>query len=233
MNDPGHIKDKKVKTVVGVVIVLWLALVLILGGVGAFSRGPGAVPLPILAGFLIPIVVFLVAFWTVSPFRDFVMSIDLPVMAGIQAWRFAGLGFIALYAYGVLPGQFAWPAGLGDMTIGVTAPLVIYALRRRPAFAASGLFWAWNLFGMLDLVVAVSLGGLSAVLGTGLSAEITTFPMGTMPLVLIPAFLVPMFLMLHIVSLLQARRLATAGKGVCSWTEPTFRCEPLEATPRA
>jgi hypothetical protein len=161
------------------------------------------------------------------------MSADLPVIAGIQAWRFAGLGFIALYAYGVLPGLFAWPAGIGDMAIGVTAPLVVYALRRRPTFATSALFWVWNLFGMLDLVVAVTLGGLSAVRGIGLSAEITTFPMGTMPLVLIPAFLVPLFLMLHIISLLQARRLATAGKEVCSWTEPTFRCEPVEAMPGA
>jgi hypothetical protein len=59
------------------------------------------------------------------------------------------------------------------------------------------------------------------IIGIGISEEITTFPMGTMPLVLIPAFLVPVFLMLHIVSLLQARRLAMAGKGVCSWTEPT------------
>jgi hypothetical protein len=171
-------------------------------------------PLPILAGVLAPILVFLIAFWTVSPFRNFVMSIDLSVMAGIQSWRFAGLGFIALYAYGVLPGLFAWPAGLGDMAIGITAPLVILALKRHPAFAAGRLFWIWNLFGMLDLVVAVSLGALSAVLGIGISAGIATFPMGTMPLVLIPTFLVPLFLMLHLASLLQARRLVAAGKGM-------------------
>ncbi len=232
MNDSEHITDKRVGAVVGALLLLWLMVVLILGTDDAFARGPGAVPLPILAGFLTPIIVFLIAFWTVGPFHDFVMSIDLPIMAGIQAWRFAGLGFIALYTYGVLPGLFAWPAGLGDMAIGVTAPLVIFALRRRPAFAASGLFWIWNLFGMLDLVVAVSLGALSAVLGIGISTEITTFPMSRMPLVLIPAFLVPLFLMLHIASLLQARRIAVAGKA-CIWTEPTFRCEPVEAMHRA
>jgi len=37
---------------------------------------------------LAPILVFIVAFWMAGPFRDFVMSVDLPVMAGIQAWRF-------------------------------------------------------------------------------------------------------------------------------------------------
>jgi hypothetical protein len=232
MNDSEHVTDRRVKIAVGTVVLLWLVLAFMLGADDAFVGGQGALPLPILVGVLAPILVFLIGFWTASPFRDFVMSIDLPVMAGVQAWRFAGLGFIALYAYGVLPGLFAWPAGLGDMAIGITAPLVIFALRRRPAFAASRLFWIWNLFGILDLVVAVSLGALSAVLGIGISAEITTFPMGTMPLVLIPTFLVPLFIMLHLASLFQARRLAAAGR-VCSWTEPTFRCEPVEAMHRA
>ena len=228
MNDAQHVIDKRVTTIVGAVLLLWLVVVLILGANDAFSGGPGALPLPILAGLLTPILVFLVAYWKVGGFRDFVISVDLPVMAGIQAWRFAGLGFIALYAYGVLPGLFAWPAGLGDMAIGITAPLIIYALRRRPAFATSVLFWVWNLFGMLDLVNAVTLGALSSVLGIGISAEITAFPMGKMPLVLIPTFLVPLFLMLHVASLFQARRMVTAGR-VCRWTEPTLQCEPVKA----
>jgi hypothetical protein len=228
MTDSESITHKSVKIIVGTVLSLWLVLVLVIGANDGFARGPGELPLPILAGLLTPILAFLVAFWAVGPFHDLVMSIDLPVMAGIQAWRFGGLGFIALYAYGVLPGLFAWPAGLGDMTIGVTAPLVILALRRQPAFAGGRLFWAWNLLGILDLVVAVSLGATSAVLGIGLSAEITNFPMGSMPLVIVPAFLVPLFLMLHLASLFQARRLVTTGK-VCRWTEPTFQCEPVEA----
>jgi hypothetical protein len=114
----------------------------------------------------------------------------------------------------------------------VLLPLVIVALRRQPAFAAGRLFWFWNLLGILDLVVAVILGALSSVLGIGISTEITTFPMGQLPLVLVPTFLVPVFVMLHLASLLQARRLVVAGR-VCSWTEPTIRCEPVEAMHRA
>jgi hypothetical protein len=226
MNGSEHTADKRVKTIVGAVLLLWLVLALILGANEAFVREPGVLPLPILAGVLVPILVFLVAFWTSGSFHDFVMSVDLPVVAGIQAWRFAGLGFIALYVYGILPGLFALPAGLGDMAIGVTAPLVALALRRQPAFAAGRLFRVWNLLGILDLVVAVSLGGLSSVLGFGISDAITTFPMAQMPLVLIPAFLVPLFLMLHITSLLQAVRLKETGR-VCNWTEPTIQCGPI------
>jgi hypothetical protein len=232
MNDSEHVMDKRVGTIVGVVLLLWLGLVFILGGNDAFAREPGELPLPILAGWLTPLILFSLAFWTVGPFRDFVMSMDLSVMAGIQAWRFAGLGFIALYVYGVLPGLFAWPAGLGDMAIGVTAPFVILALKRHPAFAAGKLFWAWNLLGVLDLVVAVSLGALSAALGIGISAQVVSFPMAKLPLVIIPTFLVPLFLMLHFASFLQARRLAVAGRA-CSWTEPTIRCEPVGAMHRA
>ncbi len=220
--------EKRVKTIVGAGLLLWLVLAYILGANEAFMRAPGALPLPILAGVLTPILVFLVAFWAVGPFRDFVMSMDLPVIAGIQAWRFGGLGFIALYAYGVLPGLFAWPAGLGDMAIGLTAPLVILALRRHPSFAAGRLFQVWNLLGILDLIVAVGLGATSAVLGFGISAEITTFPMGVLPLVLVPTFLVPLFLILHLASLLQARRMVAAERG-CGWTEPALRCEPVDA----
>ena len=221
-------KEKKVKTMVGAALLLWVLLVSILGANDGFVGAPGALPLPILAGLLTPILVFLVAFWAVGPFRDLVLSLDLPAMAGIQAWRFGGLGFIALYAYGVLPGLFAWPAGLGDMAIGFTAPFVILALRRQPAFAAGRLFQVWNLLGILDLIVAVGLGATSAMLGIGISAEIRTFPMGVFPLVLVPAFLVPLFLMLHLVSLLQARQMAVARR-VCGWTEGATRCEPMEA----
>ncbi len=231
MDDSDHVKDRRIKTIVGAVLLFWLVLAFFLGARDAFVRAPGALPLPILGGFLTPILVFLVAFWTVGPFRDFVMSIDLPVIAGIQAWRFGGLAFIALYAYGILPGLFAWPAGLGDIAIGVTAPLVILALRRHPSFAAGRLFQAWNLLGILDLIVAVSLGGMSAVLGIGISAEITAFPMAVLPLVLIPTFLVPLFLILHLASLLQARRMVVAGK-VCGWTEPAMQCEPVGAIHR-
>lgn len=224
--------DKKVKTIVGMAMLLWLVLAYILGANNSFAGAPGALPFPILAGLLAPIVVFLIAFRRISLFHDFVMSIDLPTMAGIQAWRLGGLGFLALYAYGILPGLFAWPAGLGDMAIGLTAPLVILALRRRPAFAVGRLFLAWNLLGMLDLIVAVGLGATSAVLGIGISAEITTFPMGVLPLVLVPTFLVPLFLMLHLAALLQAGQMAVTGR-VCGWAESTIRCEPIEALHKA
>ena len=203
--------DPRVTLVVAVVLAIWLALVFLLGAGGAFARPPGALPLPILIGVTTPIIAFLAAFWVLGAFRDFVLAVDLRLVTGIQAWRFAGLGFLALYAHGVLPGLFAWPAGLGDIAIGVTAPWVILALIRRPSFAASKPFVVWNLLGVLDLVVAVGTGALSSGLALGVAGEVTTGPMAQLPLVLIPGYLVPVFIMLHLTALFQARRLAASG----------------------
>src|SRR5258708_6580371 len=118
-----------------------------------------------------------------------------------------GFGFLALYTYGVLPGVFAWPAGLGDMAIGVTAPLMLASLLRRPNFAASKSFVAWNLSGILDLTVAVSIGALVPLLAPNFYGAVTTAPMAHLPLVLVPTYLVPTFLMLHLTALFQSRRL--------------------------
>ncbi|MEW6530981.1 MAG: hypothetical protein AB1473_09110 [Thermodesulfobacteriota bacterium] len=188
---------------VGCVLAVWLALVFILGAIGGFVRPPGTVPIPIVLAVATPIIVFLAAFAKSPAFHDFVLVADPRLMAGIQAWRFAGLGFLALYAEGVLPGFFAWPAGLGDIAIGVTAPWIILALIQRPEFKRSFLYVIWNLFGILDLIVAVSTGALSSGLAPGLAGPITTAPMAHLPLVLIPAFLVPIFIMLHLAALFQ------------------------------
>ncbi|HET8563561.1 MAG TPA: hypothetical protein VFM35_06795 [Candidatus Binatia bacterium] len=197
-----------VTSIVAVVLGTWLAFVFILGTDGAFVRPPGALPLPILVAVTVPIIVFLITFRFSPSFHAFVLSLDLRLATVIQAWRFAGLGFLALYAYGVLPGLFAWPAGVGDIAIGVTAPWIVLALIRQPNFVASPVFTIWNLLGILDLVVAVGTGALSSALATGVAGEVTTAPMAQLPLLLIPAYLVPIFVMLHLAALFQARRLA-------------------------
>jgi len=193
---------------VAAALAAWFASVVLLGASGAYVSPPGTVPVPIAIAVAAPIALFLVALRASRPFREFALAADGRLMLGIQAWRFAGLGFLALHAHGVLPGMFAWPAGLGDIAIGATAPWLLVALIREPRFAASRTFVAWNLLGVLDLVVAVGTGALGSALATGVAGEVTTGPMARLPLVLIPAFFVPIFVMLHIVALMQARRLA-------------------------
>ena len=197
----------RVRIAVAIGLAVWLTLILSLGAVGAFVAPPGTPPLPIAIGVAAPLMLFFAWLRLSQSFREFALSLDLRLIAGMQAWRWAGLGFLSLYAYKVLPAVFALPAGLGDMAIGVTAPWIILALVRQPGFAARSAFIRWNVLGILDLLIAVSIGTVSALFATGAPGEISTAPMATLPLLLIPAFLVPLFLMLHTATLMQSRQL--------------------------
>jgi hypothetical protein len=209
----SHVDEPKVPavsgtgTLVAVLFLAWLTLVFVLGARGVFVAPRGAPPFALLIGLVAPLSLFLVGYRVIRPLREFVLSADVRLIVGIQAWRWAGFGFLTLYTYGVLPGIFAWPAGLGDMAIGMTAPLVLVALVRRPGFAAGKTFVAWNLSGILDLTVAVSIGALVPLLAPNLYGAASTTPMTQLPLVLIPTYLVPTFLILHLTALFQARGL--------------------------
>lgn len=197
----------RVKPVVSTVLILWLALIFLLGAQGAFIGKAGSPPLPIFFGFATPLAVFFTAYFTSNAFRAFILGLDLQFVAAIQAWRWAGIGFLSLYAYGILPGLFAFPAGLGDMAVGFAAPWMIRGLAQHPSFAASRRFVIWNIMGIVDLMVAVSLGTICSGFIHGLTGNITTSPMARLPLVLIPAYMVPLFIMLHFTALAQARQL--------------------------
>jgi hypothetical protein len=201
------IDEGSIRLSVSLALAVWLVLVASLGALGAFVGRPGTPPIAMGIGFSAPLLLFFASLRLSQSFREFVLSLDLRLMAGIEAWRWAGLGLLFLYAYGVLPAMFALPAGLGDMAVGFAAPWMILGLVRRTGFAASRAFIRWNVFGILDLVVAVSLGILSATLSKGTPGEISTAPMATLPLLLIPAFLVPLHLMLHTAALMQSRQI--------------------------
>jgi hypothetical protein len=207
--DRPSTRASSVSSVVGALLALWLGLVLLLGANEAFVQEAGRPPLRIFVGFALPLIAFATAYRASAGFRDFVHNLGPVLATSMQAWRFGGLGFIALLTYGVLPAGFAWPAGLGDLAIGATAPVFALAIARNPRVAASRAFVVWNLLGILDLVVAVGTGTLIAWFGLGADATRMN-AMPQLPLVLIPAFLVPLFVMLHITALIQAKRLSAA-----------------------
>jgi hypothetical protein len=134
-------------------------------------------------------------------------------IVSVQVYRALGVVFLILYATGKLPGLFARPAGVGDILVGVLAPVVGLSYARHP-HQNGDLVSAWNLFGIGDLAVAVGTGFLSApsllqpFLVEPPNELITQFP-----LVLIPVFLVPLSILLHVASLAKLRRSVTRTEG--------------------
>lgn len=204
MSSPRSPHTSRIGWIIAAALAVWLGLVWYLGATHNFVRPPGTPPIPLLLGVVTPILVFLAAYSLWPAFRGFTLAADPRLLTAIQSWRFVGFGFLALYTYGILPGFFAWPAALGDIAIAVTAPFVMLALHRRPEFASSRLLAAWNILGILDLVLAVGSGASAQAFATGTPGEVTTAPMALMPLVLIPVFFVPLFVMAHLAVLFQA-----------------------------
>jgi hypothetical protein len=126
----------------------------------------------------------------------------LPRLALPQTFRVVGVAFIIVMALGKLPAAFALPAGLGDIAVGIAAPFIARRLARGER---SGATW-FNILGILDLVVAVSIGFLAG-LGPNRLLDISpsTADVALLPLALIPTTAVPLAVALHITSLIRLR----------------------------
>ncbi|MBI4010567.1 MAG: hypothetical protein HY361_05300 [Candidatus Aenigmarchaeota archaeon] len=193
------------------VLVGWFAIVFVLGNNGFFAETPVNVPTELLIGtdihvpnilftFLLIYGIIIIVFFskTLQPVFD-----DLPQhwLIGIQTYRIAGYSFLTLYSMGLLPGEFALPSGYGDMIVGFTAPLVAYLFFLKKSYSKM-LAIAWNIIGILDLVVAVVIGILAYPIPFQvLSTEVSTELLALFPLVMIPAFAVPLAALLHLASL--------------------------------
>ncbi|HEY7481828.1 MAG TPA: hypothetical protein VH680_15035 [Gemmatimonadales bacterium] len=140
-------------------------------------------------------------------------AMSLPAVHGVQLYRAIGATFLVLMVQGQLPSHFALPAGWGDVAVGLAAPLVALALARRAA-GSRALAAGWNLFGLLDLVVAVGMGTgyLAPLLAPHLGAQVPpAAAMGVFPLILVPTFAVPISIMLHLLGLIRLTAEARIG----------------------
>ena len=136
-------------------------------------------------------------------------------LVGIQAYRVVGAMFLVLWGMGRLPGVFALPAGIGDVTVGVLAVVIAARLGAGRPSARAAVF-GWNIFGLLDFVVALATGFLTSPGPLQLlSLDRPNLLATAYPLAMIPTFLVPLSIILHGISLWKLHRHApTMARGV-------------------
>lgn len=206
----GPIQHTGLNATVISVLVAWLAVAVVAGRAEAFEAGPGNPPLPIFVAVVLPPALFAVLYRVSARVRAFALSVDLRLLTAVQGWRVVGIMFLVLYAFGLLPGFFAWPAGLGDFAVGIAAPFVLLALiAQRPGWERR-VFWL-NIAGLVDFAVAIATGVLSSnsVLGF-FATEEAGASVGLLPLSLVPSFAVPLWIIFHMISLIQLRRVRQA-----------------------
>ena len=188
--------------------LFWFVAAYLIGSGHWLSNESGDLLAPIAITAVIPVLLFLLAYALSFSFRQFVLAQDLRLLTMLQLWRVIGFGFLLLYAFNVLPGLFAWPAGVGDVAIGVAAIFVVNRIERDSEFVTSAGFVRFHLLGLLDFAVAVITAGLAAGAYPALiPSGITSAAMDVWPLNIFPSFMVPGFIILHLIVLLKVRHL--------------------------
>ncbi len=181
---------------------IFAALTSLAGWYGGMAR---RVP-TIQYGLFIPILVGVLLFWKWPMLRRTLDVVPNEWLVGLQFYRALGVIFLILYAAGRLPGLFALPAGIGDFSVGLLAPLVAIPYARSSHAAASRVR-LWNMLGIADLVIAVSTGFLTSPSPLQIAAfDRPSLLITIFPLVLIPVYMVPLSILLHFASLRQLRK---------------------------
>ena len=178
---------------------MWTSLIVAIAALGGFEAGTtGPLPAPVIA-FTVLLISGLAAWLFSQSFRAALRTVPLAVLVGINAFRILAITFLLLHASGRLANPFATYAGWGDIITGLVAIRLAFDLAtggRAPRWLLIG----WNIFGALDLINAVTMGGLSAP-GTPFQVftEVPgTLAMGMLPWVTVPAILVPVYLIAHV-----------------------------------
>ena len=200
--------SSRIQLLVRSLLGLWLVTVVLAAYIGVFGAGTKYsmnVPLPLGLAVLTPILVFLFWFRLSAPFREYALSRNPVLLALPHVERVGGVTFLILLSKNLLPATFALPAGIGDIAIGLAAPLIAWQFLKTKQYSRT--FVIWNALGIVDLAIAVTTGVLSSNANFGILArgEVTTRLLSQLPMSLVPTFLVPLFVILHLICLAQAR----------------------------
>ena len=184
---------------------LWFAVVWSAAINGAFRAGVSPLPLLPLAIFL-PVMIGAPLLLLSKREGRVLDGMPASWLVALQLYRVFGSWALAAWLHGLLPGVFALPAGIGDVLTGLFAVPVAIAVASGASRGRNAAI-AWNLFGLADFAVAITLGMLTSPGPLQLiHPAMPSIGAGAYPDVLTPAFVVPGSILLHALSLRQLIR---------------------------
>jgi hypothetical protein len=184
---------------------LWAAVAWTAAINGVFRTG--ASPLPLLpSAIFLPVIIGAPLLLLSKRVGQLLDAMPTTWLVALQLYRVFGSQFLADWLHGLLPGLWALPAGTGDVLTGLFAVPAAIALATGTAEGRKAAI-LWNIFGLADLAVAITLGMIISpgpfqlIVPSGPSIGLDGYPN-----VLTPAFVVPGSILLHALSLRQLRR---------------------------
>ncbi len=192
---------------------LWFAVAWSAAIDGAFRTD--ASPLPVLpVAIFLPVVIGAPLLLSSKRIGQVLDAMPSSWLAALQLYRIFGSWALVAWLHGSLPGAFALPAGIGDTLTGLFAVPAAIAVATGTAQGRRTAV-IWNIFGLADFVVAITLGVITTPGPLQLIVpSVSSIGAGAYPGVLTPAFVVPSSILLHLLSLrqLRLRRRADARK---------------------
>jgi len=184
---------------------LWFAVAWSAAIDAAFITGPSRLPsLPL--AIILPVIIGLPLLLLSKRVGKVLDAMPASWLIALQLYRVFGSWFLAAWLRGDAPGVMALPAGTGDVLTGLFALPTAIAVATGTAEGRRTAM-IWNIFGLADFAVAITLGMLTTPGRFQLFVtDMPGFNAGAYPNVLTPAFVVPSSILLHALSLRQLRR---------------------------
>lgn len=175
------------------IAALWGGLVTLGSLSGFLGRFPTELVAPAAAWLLGGV---LLAYFRVAAFQQWVAAFGLRRLSALHIWRIGATAIFFYYgAHALLPEQFVFNAGWGDLIAGLLAIVAIslpFSLKT---------YWTFHTIGFADFVLAVGTGMFFAVTGGPGIENLASFP-----LALIPLFGVPISGATHIMAFHMMRK---------------------------
>jgi hypothetical protein len=172
---------------------------------GVFRIGASVLPL-LPAAILLPMMIGVPLLLLSKRVGQLLDAMPPTWLVGLQIYRVFGAQWLAFWLRGVMPALWAVPAGTGDVLTGLFALPTAIALAAGTAEGRRAAI-LWNIFGIADLAVAITLGLLMTPGPFQLIVPDGSFiGLGGYPNVLTPVFVVPSSILLHALSLRQVYR---------------------------
>ena len=142
----------------------------------------------------------LILYWQRSWFLS--QKLSQKWLIGLQLFRIIGGLFLLEMAKGHIPGIFAYPAGVGDILVGVAAFGILLAFNKREQIPVKFIIFI-IVIGIADFLSAFFFGFTSTpgplqLFYPAIPNRLIIFPTG-----MIPLFLVPYAIFFHVLSLLN------------------------------
>ena len=169
-------------------VLCWLGIALLVGYTGILRST--AVPMPVFAFAMTLTLLGLLA--VRRDLRQRVLGVGVRVLVAIHITRFVGFYFLSLYRQGLLPRDFAVPAGWGDIVVAFTAIIVLVAFRPETPRGRIAYF-TWNVLGLVDILMV-----LSQAVRMMRADPLMQGGFSSLPLIVLPLFLVPIIIVTHV-----------------------------------